>query len=209
MHFEPHATLGWTIGILGSSDLRVRRYVTLAAVLPDLDAVSYLGGPAAYGHWHHTFGHNLLLWGLCTAFVFFRLGSARAGFLVALSFGSHLLTDACLSGWPLYLFWPFSRSGFLFPGAVGLSHPINDYLVYGSFPVLAILTVLYKRSPIELISPAFDRLLMSAFTPRTLECSCCGRRTNQKCGSCEAPLCWTHSIVTRAFAVRCARCDGA
>ena len=62
MHLEPHAALGWAIGNLGGADRQLRRYCVLGAILPDIDALSYIFGPQAYGRWHHTFGHNVFLW---------------------------------------------------------------------------------------------------------------------------------------------------
>src|SRR6266446_1194914 len=51
------------------------------------------------------------------------------------TFGRNLLTDAQFSGWLLQLFWPFSKTGYLFRGSVSLSAPINTHLVYYSFVV--------------------------------------------------------------------------
>jgi len=75
---------------------------------------SVLFSAQAYGRWHHTFGHNVFLWGL-----FRRLEShsnfAQNGALLSfLSFGSHLLTDAQFSGWPLQTILAFFQSRVFF-----------------------------------------------------------------------------------------------
>ena len=70
MHLEAHAGLGWAIGVLApGSDRRLRNWCVSAAVLPDVDALTYVLGDVAYGRWHHTFGHNVFLGAL------FALGS--------------------------------------------------------------------------------------------------------------------------------------
>jgi len=59
MHFEAHASLGWVIGNAGRNDRRLRNWCVVGAVLPNVDAIPYVFGPAAYGRWHHTFGHSV------------------------------------------------------------------------------------------------------------------------------------------------------
>src|SRR4026207_134601 len=142
MHLEPHAALGWALGNVGGADRDLRKWCVIGAVLPDIDAVPYVFGAEAYARWHHTFGHNVFLWALFVGYVTYRGRSVRALILSFLSFGSHLITDAQLSGWDLYLFWPFSYEGFLFPHAVGLAAPINIYLVYLSFVAVVMLALI-------------------------------------------------------------------
>src|SRR3989442_6187492 len=206
MHLEPHAALGWAIGNVGGADRQLRRYCVLGAVLPDIDALPYIFEPQAYGRWHHTFGHNVFVWSLFVAWVTWRCRSRRAFFLSFLSFGSHLLTDAQLSGWNLQLFWPLSKTGYLFPHAVGLEAPINTHLVYLSFAVVGLLAALYKRTPIELFSPKLDQLLMAFFQRKHLSCAFCVRKCNQICCRCERPVCIHHGRVRRHLLLLCPEC---
>lgn len=208
MHFEPHAALGWLIGNLGGGDRRVRNYCTVGAVLPDIDAAAYLFGPQAYGEWHHTFGHNVFLWAAFTGWVGWRCGSWRAGWLAFLSFGSHLLTDAQFSGWKLYLFWPASRAGYVFPGAVGLEHPINYWLVYLSFVVAVLLAIACKRTPLDIFSPKLDRLVVSFFRRKDRSCATCGAACNQSCDGCAEPVCIRHGRVRKKLRLVCPACAG-
>lgn len=207
MHFEPHATLGWAIGNLGGADRRLRNYCVVGAILPDIDAAAYLFGAAAFRDWHHTFGHNVFLWAAFTGWVTWRCRSRRAAVLSFLSFGSHILTDALLSGWRQYLFWPFSNHGYIISRTIGLESPLNTWLVYLSPVVIVILAAFYGRTPIDLFSPALDRLIVSFFHSRKLSCRSCTRPSNQICSRCREPVCSRHARIRRQFQVLCAKCD--
>jgi membrane-bound metal-dependent hydrolase YbcI (DUF457 family) len=206
MHLEPHAALGWAIGNFGGADRDLRKWCVIGAILPDIDAVPYIFGVESYSRWHHTFGHNVFLWALFVGFVTFKFRSPRACILSFLSFGSHLLTDAGLSGWPVDLFWPFSRSGYLFPGAVGLEAPINTHLVYYSFLLVGLLAFLYGRTPLEMFSEKLDQLLISVFKAKHLVCSVCQRKCNQRCFQCDGPICFSHATVTKKMVPLCPDC---
>ncbi len=206
MHFEAHAALGWAISNLGGADRALRKWCVIGALLPDLDAIPYLFGPQAYGQWHHTFGHNVFLWALFMAGITFKFRSIRALVLSFLCFGSHLLTDAQFSGWNLQLFWPISNVGYLFPAAVSLSAPINTQMVYGSFLLVAALGVAYKRTPIELLSPKLDALLLSAFSHKPHFCAVCRGPSNQICSRCGDPICIRHTTVKRNMVLLCPDC---
>ena len=209
MHLEPHAALGWTIGVVGGGDRKLRKWCVIGAILPDIDAIPYVFGAEAYARWHHTFGHNVFLWGLFVAYVVCRCRTVRSAILSFLAFGSHLLTDAQLSGWDLYLFWPLSREGYLFLGAVGLEAPINTFLVYASFAVVFLIALFYRRTPIDMFSPKLDQLFFSAFRRRTNSCAICGVRCNQTCETCQRTICLRHATITRSVTVVCVNCRGA
>ena len=206
MHFEPHATLGWAIGNIGGADRRLRNYCVLGAILPDIDAAAYLFGAQAYGQWHHTFGHNVFLWAAFIGWVTWRCKSWRAAILSGLSFGSHLLTDAQLSGWRLYLFWPASHKGYIFPNAVGLEAPINYWLVYLTPVAVVCLALLYKKTPIDIFSPGLDRLLVAFFQKKPLSCGICSNKCNQVCDDCHQPICIHHGTVKKGLRLICPAC---
>jgi hypothetical protein len=206
MHLEPHATLGWMIGNIGRADRGLRTWCVVGAILPDIDAASYLFGAQTYGRWHHTFGHNIFLWMLFVGCVTLRYRSVSAAVLSFLSFGSHLLSDAALSGWPLYLYWPISRQGFIFPHALGLESPINTWLVYLSFVAVILLAIGYKRTPVDIFSPKLDQIFVMFFRSKTLACALCQRKCNQCCVHCKQPICAKHSILTTGINFRCPNC---
>ena len=198
--------LGWAIGNIGGADRRLRNYCVVGAILPDIDAVPYIFGAKYYEHFHHTFGHNIFFWLLFTIWVGWKCASARSWILGFLSFGSHLLTDAHFSGWKLYLFWPFSRVGFLFPNAVDLSHPSNIQAMYVGFALVILLAFRYQRTPIDVFSPKLDRLFVSFFRQKKLTCHLCRRRANQLCSRCRQPVCLRHGLVKRDWEIFCPAC---
>lgn len=206
MHFEPHAALGWAIGNIGNADRQLRRYCVIGAILPDIDAIPYVFGAQVYGRWHHTFGHNVFLWALFTGWVTYKCRSKRALLLSFLCFGSHLLADAKLSEWNLQLFWPFSKTGYLFPGSISLGAPMNTHLVYYSFLLVGVLAWLYKRTPVDLFSTRLDQLLISFFQRKALSCAICSRPGNQRCAHCHRPICARHGALRKQWVLVCPKC---
>jgi membrane-bound metal-dependent hydrolase YbcI (DUF457 family) len=206
MHLECHAILGWLIANVGANDRRIRNYAAIGAVLPDIDALPYVISPLYYGLYHHTFGHNVFLWVLWTGFGWIRFRSWKAALLGFVAFGSHLLSDAFLSNWQLYLFWPFSRRGYLPAHSLELSSPVNTYLVYSIPLVLLIAALIWKRTPLEWINPKLDALFLSCFRRKTAQCFACGRAANLTCENCARPLCPTHVNVSFRWLLLCSDC---
>ena len=209
MHLEAHALLGWAIANMVKGDRRTRVWCVAAASVPDLDALTYLAGADAYRDWHHTFGHNVFLWGIMTALAFWKLGRPLGAMLVGISFGSHLLTDFYFSGWRLYLFWPVSRSGYVSQHSVDLGNWINLALIYGLLGVAFLIALWRKRTPIELFSPAFDSLVTSVLRPKTSACGDCSQPSNLDCARCGSPVCAKHARVGKRFRVECLKCGQA
>src|SRR5436189_178311 len=107
-----HAGLGWAIGTaVPFSDRRLRIACAAAALLPDLDGLTRLGGSERIPH---VLGHNLFAGVLCIAaaawaFRSYALRSWVASFfLVAFCFALHLAIDLKLTGFDLPLYWPLS-----------------------------------------------------------------------------------------------------
>jgi hypothetical protein len=104
-----HGLLGWTI----AQPLAARRdriLCTVAAVLPDLDALGILVSREYYSEYHHTVGHNFLFSFLASAtFSYFSGQRIKALFLYLISFQVHFLADLLGSGegWGFKYFWPF------------------------------------------------------------------------------------------------------
>ena len=209
MHLECHAVLGWIIANAGANERQIRNYTVIGAVLPDIDAIPYVISPFYYGLYHHTFGHNIFLWLLWSVFGGIHFRSWKAGLLGFVAFGSHLLTDAFLSNWPLYLFWPFSRQGYLPAHSLELSSPINTYLVYSIPLVLLVAALIWKRTPLEWINPKLDTLFLSYFRRKTALCFACGRPANLTCEKCARPLCPAHVNVSLRWLLLCSACESA
>jgi hypothetical protein len=206
MHLEAHAMLGWVLGNLPGGNPQIRRYCTLGAVLPDLDGIGFFLSSTAYDRFHHTFGHNVFALGLFAALMAWRCRSWWALALGALSFGSHLLTDAGLSGWPVYLLYPFSGQAFSLPHGVGLAHPVNIQLIYAGYVALLGVAILCRRTPIELVSPKLDRLVVAVWSPRPRVCHQCGRGSNLACTACGRPTCLRHTRLRGIVDVVCEEC---
>ena len=76
MHSEAHAGVGWLLGVLApKSDRRLRARAVGAAVIPDIDAVAYLGGYEAYSKCNNRCDG-------CQAPVCLRQGSIAKGFRI-------------------------------------------------------------------------------------------------------------------------------
>lgn len=215
MHLEAHAGLGWLVGLATpGSDRRLRGWCVAAAVLPDVDAVSYFAGEVAYGRWHHTFGHNLALGAALLAFAAWRWrdrGRGRAALAsaaVLVSFLLHLLTDMKLSAYPVHLLWPFVATGYEFDMNYGIGAPINRALAYAGALSFFVLAPLRGVTGLELLSVELDRRFLNAFRRKPLTCAFegCARRTNETCHGCGAPRCQRHAKLARGFRVACGGC---
>jgi membrane-bound metal-dependent hydrolase YbcI (DUF457 family) len=214
MFGQTHAGLGWVIGMAApTSDRRLRIWCTAAAILPDVDALAMLAGPDNYTKYHHTFGHNIFTGMICVAAAawYFRNASNRAWLaaiaLVAICFASHILTDMKLSGWELHLLWPVNKvRGFEFHPNLQLGHPVNFVLVSVFMIVPWALAPWKGVSPLEIISPRLDHLVLNLFRKRNRNCASCGRPCNNRCETCTRPVCLRHGRIGWRFRVTCPAC---
>ena len=159
------------------------------------------------------FGAPVSLWGmLCVlaAAVHFRSRPWRerclAVLLVAVCFASHLLTDMKLSGWEVYLFWPFGERGYGFQPIFALGHPLNTWLVW-LFMILPWVIAIWKPvTPLEIISPRLDRIFLSAFRKKPWSCATCQKACNSVCDTCARPACSRHGRISWRFRITCPSC---
>lgn len=106
-----HGLIGWAVSrpLKRKQD---RMLVTLAALVPDIDGLTLLGGVDLYHEYHHTFGHNVFL-AVAFSSLAFLSGEERKKtfFLAFLSFHLHLVCDLLGSGadWGIFYLWPVSR----------------------------------------------------------------------------------------------------
>jgi hypothetical protein len=206
MHAECHFTLGWILAHAAHTDRRLRNWCVAGAVLPDIDAVSYLFGIDAYAKYHHTLGHNVWLWFFFVSLATWRMRSWRAFLLTFLSFGLHLLTDAWTTRWELYLWWPLSSACYSLPDGIDLASPINTALFYLSFFLLLVMAFIYRRTPLDIFSPALDAALLSPLRHKNDHCHLCGRPCAQKCIRCGKGICFRHSHLGKKFCLVCPQC---
>jgi hypothetical protein len=192
----------------GRESRRFRVAITLAAIAPDIDVISYLWGERAYSSYHHYFGHNLFF-GLGFAIAsmcFFKARRWKVFAFTALAFASHYYGDYFFTRFPLGAFWPFWNHGYIYSYRIGLDHPINLFFSYLSFVVFIVMGVIYKRTPVEIISPATDQVIVNLFRAKPLACGTCGRSANERCSRCDLPVCQRHGRLTWRFRIICAAC---
>lgn len=201
-----HAGLGWLIGLSApNSDRRIRIWCVLAALLPEADALAGF----RFGTTHTIFFAVLLL-GI--AIWFFRGEPARmlftALFLMAASFGLHLLIDLKVWGADVRLFWPLNPRGLrLSPILVGgRSIGIPVAIVMIALPW--VLTFWKSVTPLEILSPRLDTLFLNLVRRKKHACTICGKKCNNRCGTCTHPVCFRHGKIGWHFRVTCAPCAG-
>ena len=112
MNSEAHLALGWILAhCAGTETRRFRAIVTVAALAPDVDVLSYAGGMHAYATLHHALGHNVFFSIAFSvgALFFARIdGSLRCAMKIVLftqlAFYSHYFGDYFFTRFPLEFF---------------------------------------------------------------------------------------------------------
>ena len=117
MHIPTHLMASWIVGHR-LSERRDRVLVAWAGVSADLDGLTILAGPDAYGRWHHALTHGLFA-GLLVAVLFAWWAKNRFAVwgLTLAVFHLHLVCDFLGSGieWPIQYFWPLSDTFYSTP----------------------------------------------------------------------------------------------
>jgi membrane-bound metal-dependent hydrolase YbcI (DUF457 family) len=205
-----HAGLGWAIGTAApGSDRRLRIFCSVAALLPDLDALAILAGAKGL---HYTLGHNIFAGALCVAAAawYFRRDPDRtwlAAFsLVGLSFAGHLVIDVMLSGYELRLFWPLPGRGRAFHPLLRPGHPVTVILAWLLVALPGALAFWKQVTPLEILSPRLDFLFLNLFRRKKYACVICGRKCNNRCGACTQPVCFRHGKIGLRFRLTCSIC---
>lgn len=209
MNTEAHLAAGWVLAHLGGAETRrFRAVVVVAALAPDLDVLAYAFGEHAYATYHHALGHNVFFSVLLSAasVTLFRAKPWKVLLFTQLAFYSHYFGDYFFTRFPLEYFWPVSNRGFVYSHRIGLDHPVNLFLGYGSFVLFAVYGILYQRTPMEFLSPQLDQRLVNLFRRKPLPCHVCSRGANERCSTCGQPVCIRHGKLTHGFRVVCSRC---
>jgi hypothetical protein len=127
MQVPIHLAVSWLIGHR-LPELRDRRLVAWSGVVADMDALSLLGGAAAYSEYHHVVTHGVVAAVVGTAvWTAFARDRWKVLWLSLLAFHVHLVCDLLGSGrdWPIVYFYPFSRHEFYTPYGWPLASPEN------------------------------------------------------------------------------------
>ncbi len=206
-----HLQYGWWFAHWGEFSRRDRAIIALAGAGPDLDAISWLVGGDTFYRYHHILFHNagatVAAFVVTCAFLWRR---PWAWLLAFSAFGMHIVEDFLTVGWDQYPWLPFSGT------AINLTHHLPNWVVQGVFQAIAMIAILvvtiwiyvhYRRTPLEIISPALDRLVLNyAVLPWRNGCARCTARAHFHCDRCGRGFCSSHSSVDRRLAVRCAEC---
>lgn len=183
MHLATHLMLGWTIANIKHLEKRDRGLVTLAGIIPDIDAAGFFiilifGDKEWAWRWHfqyhHVLTHNLFFAFLISLGTFFI---ARQRLLAAIfsysSFHLHLLGDLIGSRgpdgyqWPIYYLYPFADSYKLTWGGQWQLNAWPNILI----TIILIFWTIYLAwergySPIEFISSSTDKTFVETLRQR-------------------------------------------
>jgi len=145
--------------------------VVAAGLAPDLDGLSLLGGVESYGRWHHLLFHGAV-GAAVTAAACAALGRSRAkvAALAVVAFHLHLLCDLAGSGpgWPLWYFWPFDRTEWMWGGQWDLASWQNTAIGLGATLLCLLSALVVRRTAVELFSPRADAAVTAAVRRRFL-----------------------------------------
>lgn len=178
-----HFLAGWLIANVDHLERRDRTLVTLAAVIPDADALGILTGMASqdqgvgldlYSRYHHVLAHNVLF-GLLVAAAAYLLSKKKglSVFLVLISFHIHLLGDLLSGRGPDGTIWTIS---YLFPVLTDIQFSWSGQWELNAWPnvvitAAALLLTLYLAwrrgfSPVSLFSVNADRAVVATLRNR-------------------------------------------
>ncbi|HEQ79322.1 MAG TPA: metal-dependent hydrolase [Euryarchaeota archaeon] len=167
MFIISHLLFGWVIGNYSLLEKRDRALAVAAAMAPDLDALSYVFGRSYYEAFHHEFFHSIAFCVFITLLMLpFAKEKIRGGFGIFAAGLSHLFADLIGTSWPMPLLWPFSSHYFTIGGI------LSEQIIYNVINPLAGLILLifsimimveFKRTPVEIVSPKYDRRLVNFF----------------------------------------------
>jgi len=204
---------GWWFAHWTDINRRERAAIALAAAAPDLDGLALFGGGDAYYRYHHILFHNagstLAVIPLAGIFFWKR---PLVWLLVVFAFAMHMVEDYFTVAWPMRPWEPFSAM------VTNLATHVPTWMVQGVFQFAAILFILamtvwiyrrHHRTPLEIISPAFDRLIIGyAVLPWQNRCAECNHRAHFRCDGCGRMVCANHGKIKRGFKVQCRICAG-
>lgn len=179
MNIISHGIIGWTLGQQAAIEKREAVIFTAASILPDIDAIGIVadlfnGGEAKFfSAWHHKFGHNIFF-GVFISIVAALISSrkVRTAFLSLLFFHIHLFCDLVGARgpdgyqWPLYYWFPYSETGYVWPGQWEINAWPN--IAITTFFIFLCLWQIakYGYSPFKFISLRVDKLLVETISKR-------------------------------------------
>lgn len=175
MTIPTHFLISWHLARHISPDLKTRRWICAAGVIPDLDGLGlfadiWTGQTTYYFDWHHRLGHNFLVGLLFAVLAASVCRSPKVGFWAWVCFHLHMIADL-ISGkgpegspWPLYYLWPLSDREWFWDGQWKL-HAWPNTVVFAALLAWAVAaTRQHHRSPFEMFSTRMDARAREAFS---------------------------------------------
>jgi LexA-binding, inner membrane-associated putative hydrolase len=206
-----HIQYGWWIAHARKFDRLERFAITAAAAVADLDGLAMFGGGDAYYKYHHILFHNvgfILVVAALAGIYFWR--RPWAWLMLTAAAASHLVIDYFSVPWDMKPWVPFNGM------VTNLDHHIAAPIVMYGFQSVMMALVLgvtvwiylrHGRTPLELISPAFDRLIIGyAALPFRHHCAACSQRAHFRCDRCGKTFCADHAKPRHGCAVVCSTC---
>ncbi len=206
-----HLQYGWWFAHWSDFSRRERALIALAGAAPDLDGLSLLGGGEAFQRYHHVLLHNL--GAVLSVTVLAGLAFRRCPLvwlLIVFALAMHLVEDYLTVSWNQYPWRPFDDS------AVSLANHLAPWMVQGVFQAAAMVFIFgitvriylrHRRTPLEIVSPAFDCLLVNyAVLPWHDRCLICSRRAHFRCNTCGHTVCAGHAKIGSRLSAQCTNC---
>ncbi|MFH1738398.1 MAG: metal-dependent hydrolase [bacterium] len=183
MHSTTHFLLSWLVADSAPLNRRERAIVTVAGVVPDIDALGVVAELATRGSdtpllwWsenHHVLAHNLAF-GFMYAVGAFALATKRwrTALLAFLCFHLHLLCDVIGARgpdgyqWPISYLFPFSEKWQLvWDGQWALNAWPNFFITAIALALTLYLAIKRGYSPIEMVSKKADRVFVETLRKR-------------------------------------------
>lgn len=164
MHLQTHVMSGWCAANCLKLTARERFLAMTAAVLPDLDGITYVFGQEAYWATHHIYGHNLLFVlagsGILAAFCAAKL---KCFLLFFFLMHLHLVMDLLGSGegWTISYWFPFGRGEYAW--SFGWDFDSVENKLAGLFFLLwcVWIAIYRRRTPLEWPMPKLDAQLVA------------------------------------------------
>ena len=171
-----HLSISWLVGCRLETR-RDRVLVAWAGVVPDLDALTVLGGRLAFANWHHVLTHGILAALATTAICAAAARRRAATMLLALAaFHAHLLCDFFGSGydWTIRYWYPFSPLEISSPLKWNLESWPNFAITLAALAAIAFVGIRSGHTFVETLLPAkidaaLVKTLRRRFAPGSIE----------------------------------------
>jgi len=192
-----HGMLAWIIAVLFVRELRDRRLVVIAGVIPDIDAILLLVNEDLFYEYHHTIGHSFVF-GIPLALLFCVFAKNKVQVLLGSlgTFSVHLIADYFGSNWPIPLLYPLSNIEFTSAGYISyqtMYGVINPLTALVAFALILVIIWVREQSPFEFLSGALDSKLVGLYIyPMKYRCTYCSTLALFACDQCGAKVCWGH-----------------